>query len=638
MIESEDADLSVGQTPSPRRANPARGVVLWVLIRLGLVLALVASALGGAILATELRPATHVVAARVALPTPLPRPSPTTVPTPAAPIRALLGPDAGHATPDGAWLASRTATLRITLAGDRAGGLLRAEAEVVPADVPFTGTPNIFSAPLRVAAHDAIQAPITVTNLTDGQRYHWRVRAGVSGGAASPWSGGGVFGVSISAPLPPELAATNVTVGGWSSILRPLFRWTDAGGSAPIAYFDYALSRAGGADTRGLVWQRAHGMVLALPRWQEGAWQVRVRAVDLAGNHSRPAIWAFGLTRHAPPTPLIASAQPAQNAWSNVDVASVRWSEAPAVAPVRGYQYRAEVGAGAQVAPGTWSFTTTTTLRLPDLQDGDWAVQIRAIDQAGNTSPVTQWVFHLDRAHPLLGDPVLSATSFTPPVERLHVRFGLGKAATLSFSVLAQGKAAPIFTHTLGPQEPGPQDLMWDGRLSAKHLVPGGTYRVVVDAVDRAGNRTEIRSGPVTVLGKRIVVSISRDELWAYQGNTLFLHTLVTNGGPDTPTLPGIFHVQGKYRGWVMHSPWPKGSPLWYPDSPTSFALLYNPAGGYFLHDAPWRSNFGPGSNSVAGTPGGSYTGTHGCTNVPYDVMATLFDWADVGMVIDIRP
>ena len=139
-----------------------------------------------------------------------------------------------------------------------------------------------------------------------------------------------------------------------------------------------------------------------------------------------------------------------------------------------------------------------------------------------------------------------------------------------------------------------------------------------------------------TLLSKRIVVSVSKEALWAYDGNKLVTYTLVTNGGPDTPTVPGIYHVEWKAAGLVMHSPWPKSSPLYYPPSPTNFALLYNANGGYYLHDAPWRWHFGPGSNTVAGQPGGSYTGTHGCTNVPYSVMKQLFNWADNGTLIQI--
>ncbi|HVA88982.1 MAG TPA: L,D-transpeptidase [Chloroflexota bacterium] len=131
-------------------------------------------------------------------------------------------------------------------------------------------------------------------------------------------------------------------------------------------------------------------------------------------------------------------------------------------------------------------------------------------------------------------------------------------------------------------------------------------------------------------------MSLKTETLRAYQGARVVYQTVVTTGGPLTTTPTGLFHVQGKYLGWVFHSPWPRSSPLWYPDSPSNFALLYEPTSGYFIHDAPWRSRYGPGSNSVAGTPGGNYTGSHGCTNVPYAVMARIFAWAAVGTPIRV--
>jgi hypothetical protein len=254
-------------------------------------------------------------------------------------------------------------------------------------------------------------------------------------------------------------------------------------------------------------------------------------------------------------------------------------------------------------------------------------------------SPPLRWSFHLDREHPLVTDPVVSAPSFTEGVEKLRVEFGLGKASTISYRIYRSGVATPVRVGTLGARRPGRvRDLVWNGNLAPHHLAPGGTYWMAIDAVDQAGNRTEVRTPALTVLSKRILISLRKEALWAYDGDRLLYHTLVSNGGPDTPTLPGIFHVEGKYTGFVFHSPWPKGSQYWYPPSPTSYALLYNANGGYFIHDAPWRSNFGPGSNSVAGTPGGNYTGTHGCTNVPLAIMGQIFDWADVGTLIKVVP
>jgi lipoprotein-anchoring transpeptidase ErfK/SrfK len=40
---------------------------------------------------------------------------------------------------------------------------------------------------------------------------------------------------------------------------------------------------------------------------------------------------------------------------------------------------------------------------------------------------------------------------------------------------------------------------------------------------------------------------------------------------------------------------------------------------GYAIHDAPWRSQYGPGTQDA---------GTHGCVNVPRPAMDQLYAWA----------
>jgi lipoprotein-anchoring transpeptidase ErfK/SrfK len=60
-------------------------------------------------------------------------------------------------------------------------------------------------------------------------------------------------------------------------------------------------------------------------------------------------------------------------------------------------------------------------------------------------------------------------------------------------------------------------------------------------------------------------------------------------------------------------------------------------SGGYFIHDAPWRTAYGKGTNS--GTqPGTNYGGTHGCVNVPYAAEKFLYSWAPVGTRVHIVP
>ncbi|HXM53130.1 MAG TPA: L,D-transpeptidase, partial [Candidatus Binatus sp.] len=136
---------------------------------------------------------------------------------------------------------------------------------------------------------------------------------------------------------------------------------------------------------------------------------------------------------------------------------------------------------------------------------------------------------------------------------------------------------------------------------------------------------------PVTYnagVGKLIVVSLSRQVLTAYQDGAVVLTTFVATGRPQLPTPPGVYSIFHRYSPYKMISPWPYGSPWWYPPSWTSFAMEFI-GGGYFIHDAPWRSWYGPGANL--------YNGTHGCVNVPYSSMATLWNWAPIGTTVVVQ-
>lgn len=132
---------------------------------------------------------------------------------------------------------------------------------------------------------------------------------------------------------------------------------------------------------------------------------------------------------------------------------------------------------------------------------------------------------------------------------------------------------------------------------------------------------------------KRITVNIVRERLRAWDGNRVVLSTPVTTGDRLLPTPTGYFRLYAKFSPYTMISPWPKGDYRWYPPSRMSFAMEF--ARGYFIHDAPWRSVYGRGSN--AGTqPGTNFGGTHGCVNVPYAAMRFLYSWATPGTLVHI--
>ncbi len=129
-------------------------------------------------------------------------------------------------------------------------------------------------------------------------------------------------------------------------------------------------------------------------------------------------------------------------------------------------------------------------------------------------------------------------------------------------------------------------------------------------------------------VGKVIVISLSRQVLTAFQDGNAILTTFIATGRPQLPTPPGVYHIFARYSPYEMISPWGYGSAWWYPPSWTSFAMEFI-RGGYFIHDAPWRSWYGPGANL--------YNGTHGCVNVPYSPMAALWNWAPIGTTVVVQ-
>jgi lipoprotein-anchoring transpeptidase ErfK/SrfK len=134
---------------------------------------------------------------------------------------------------------------------------------------------------------------------------------------------------------------------------------------------------------------------------------------------------------------------------------------------------------------------------------------------------------------------------------------------------------------------------------------------------------------------KVIMVSLAEQALRAYQDGRLVLFTYVTTGGPELPTPPGHYQILARFSPFTFVSPYPEGSPWWYPPSPVTWAMLFQ-ANGYYIHDAPWRSLYGPGSNVVYGAPGTNTGGSHGCVNTPYAAMAWLWTWTPIGTPVVI--
>jgi lipoprotein-anchoring transpeptidase ErfK/SrfK len=143
---------------------------------------------------------------------------------------------------------------------------------------------------------------------------------------------------------------------------------------------------------------------------------------------------------------------------------------------------------------------------------------------------------------------------------------------------------------------------------------------------------------PAPILaGKVIVVSLVQQWLYAYEDGKLVFDHAVGTGRPELPTPVGTFTILEKSQDVVFTSPWPKDSPYYYEPTPINYAMLFK-EGGFFLHDAPWHVQFGPGSNVPHQLPDGSWeTGSHGCVGMPIPDAKRLYEWLPVGTPVIIR-
>lgn len=136
--------------------------------------------------------------------------------------------------------------------------------------------------------------------------------------------------------------------------------------------------------------------------------------------------------------------------------------------------------------------------------------------------------------------------------------------------------------------------------------------------------------------GRSIGISLSRQWIWAYDGGSVALSAPVTTGAPDKPTPAGLYYIQAKIPNFVFRSPWAPSSPYWYPDSPTHYAMQFR-TDGYYIHDAPWRPYYGPGTNLPHLDPDGTVReGSHGCVNTQLATIEFFAAWTPLGAPVRI--
>lgn len=130
------------------------------------------------------------------------------------------------------------------------------------------------------------------------------------------------------------------------------------------------------------------------------------------------------------------------------------------------------------------------------------------------------------------------------------------------------------------------------------------------------------------VPNKRIIVSISEQRVRVYENGELKWDWLASTGIASSPTAPGIFQIQAHYETayaaiWDLYMP--------------NFMSVYQPAPGvdFFngFHGFPTRDGANLLWTQNLGAPV-----TYGCILLSNENIALLYDWAEPGVVVEIRP
>jgi LysM repeat protein len=128
------------------------------------------------------------------------------------------------------------------------------------------------------------------------------------------------------------------------------------------------------------------------------------------------------------------------------------------------------------------------------------------------------------------------------------------------------------------------------------------------------------------IRNKRIVISITDQRLWTYENGNLLNEYIISTGIDSSPTLPGVYQVQ-------THDPNAYAS-VWDLYMP-NFLGIYEGWPGFFngIHGLPMLSSGVRLWANVLGTKA-----SFGCIILDLPASEVVYNWAEDGVVVEIRP
>jgi lipoprotein-anchoring transpeptidase ErfK/SrfK len=178
---------------------------------------------------------------------------------------------------------------------------------------------------------------------------------------------------------------------------------------------------------------------------------------------------------------------------------------------------------------------------------------------------------------------------------------------TATFTPTATSTPTPTLTQTPTPTNtPTPTAT----------FTPTDTPLPTDTKIPRPTNTPKPPAPPVGGDGVRwIDVNLSKQRLYAYEGDTVVASFLVSTGVRQFPTVTGQYHIYVKLRSTLM-----AGDGYYLPNVPYTM-YFYK---GYGIHGTYWHSNFG-------------HPMSHGCVNMYTPDAAWMFNWASVGTLVNIH-
>ena len=146
----------------------------------------------------------------------------------------------------------------------------------------------------------------------------------------------------------------------------------------------------------------------------------------------------------------------------------------------------------------------------------------------------------------------------------------------------------------------------------------------------RVGDKLMITPGsnnskPAARGAKKIVVDISEERCWRYEGDTLLNTWRCSTARKGYGTRVGTFKVQSKLRK-AYGSTWDIWMPYW-------LGIYWAGSVENGIHGLPWNAT--TGAKTWAGLVGVPIT--YGCVMLNDAPMKALWEWADIGTTVVIR-